>query len=458
MYRTALLLPDTGEDFIRTLKLTSIYAEQTNVLLFTDSRITSKAKQKFLLSGEELATIRTEIVRAAAKRVDAAWEKYKTEKRGKKCRKKNKAKREKLRDKEFQKIERVLQLLPHYNDHAREFLEFPQRYHEDLSLLEQEGILVPICQTSLAKGQMNITKGLVAFKDAMQLAKTTLTETLTDHDQNDLWGIFESCPPSCCDLLYEALATAATTPGAPDRAAEQLIEDMEERGGAAFVMWIIVLLITCHFGVITQWTITTWIPELQEVLDAICYSFARQDKSLSEHILARRSLEHRLGRLVLTEEVPDVTDLPFQEILNIRRRRQAEIEAFRDGLAEIAADVDPALDEREIQLALDTKLRTVVKPRVNDLNRSVGELQKQAMVKLFEPSPGLVSSTVVASIAYLTGPGPASSVAISGAAAVGAGELIKKLYQFLVKRPLDEKELLEANSWTLLYHLKKNCG
>ena len=183
---------------------------------------------------------------------------------------------------------------------------------------------------------------------------------------------------------------------------------------------------------------------------ARCTEFVQQGMpSVNELLTNRRVVRNRLGQMILREEVPNVADLPFDEILEIRSKRRSELLAFRQGINELAADVDPSLDSKELELELDTKIQKVFKVAVRDLRASISELRLESMRRLLHPTKELGAAVIPVVIALSAG------AEVQTTATVGAiGGLLAKLYEFTFGRAIAEKKVLQASSWSILFRLE----
>lgn len=194
----------------------------------------------------------------------------------------------------------------------------------------------------------------------------------------------------------------------------------------------------------------TWDGETQRVFESCC-GVLTSGTSNGNRLRAKRELvKNRLGEVILKDQVPDVSNLPIEEVLEIRRKREAELKSFRDGLRQLAADIGPTLDDHELVLSLDTKLHKVVRPALNNLRASISELQIEAYRRLYSPDNSLVAGGVTFAISSLAGM-PAGLPLNLGA----VGVLVSKLYDFTIGKHLKKKKLLVSSPWSVFFHLNK---
>ncbi len=107
-----------------------------------------------------------------------------------------------------------------------------------------------------------------------------------------------------------------------------------------------------YYSLITGSSVVTWVPHLQQCFELFSRQIMHGMDSINELLVNHESVTRQLGKLVLEEQVPNVADLPFEAILEIRRRRSPELAAFREGLRELSAEVDPSLDSKQLESAL----------------------------------------------------------------------------------------------------------
>ena len=100
----------------------------------------------------------------------------------------------------------------------------------------------------------------------------------------------------------------------------------------------------------------------------------------------RRSLGAAFKTKVALEgaRISDPRYLPLEEVVEIRNRRAAELEAFRGGLAQVVSQLDPALRGSELQMAMQDMVDGKVKPALRDLNAAIESLERQARRELWD--------------------------------------------------------------------------
>jgi hypothetical protein len=130
-----------------------------------------------------------------------------------------------------------------------------------------------------------------------------------------------------------------------------------------------------------------------------------------------------------------------------------ELDHFREGLRTIAAEINPFQDSRQLQLELDERLHSIIKPAMRDLSVSIGELQRKSYLKLFELNPTLATAaSSVVPVAFSAAAGaPVPVTLLVG----GLGLLLPRLYDFVFGTRFEQRSKLESSPWAILFHLDK---
>jgi hypothetical protein len=157
----------------------------------------------------------------------------------------------------------------------------------------------------------------------------------------------------------------------------------------------------------------------------------------------RREAEANMGNLILERHIPAVDDLPLEAVLEIRRERSSEVEAFQVGVAALAAKVDVSAPFVEAEREMLDLIVRKVDPALHDLSAAVASSRDRTLAKLGRPAH-YGASLVSASIAFAAG----APLNVSAAVAA-AGALVGTAIEGAVER----KNLRRASQWGLLYRL-----
>lgn len=429
MLDKTLIVPDSGPDFLKTLRMASLYSEEVHV--FTLTNIESATKLKKLVSSWNISISKLLESNPGLKKKFEA--------------------NPSLRGLIELKDDSNATDTPEY-----QFLQFSLDHADDLKLLSDNNILHSVTDAVFAKHLgsddliKSFTENATSFLGSV-LPSTQKVGELSDASQCLLAKLSASTPPSLASLLEFFIDIAIDI--AYDR--ELLTDDFVERVDAdrelisktAFGAY---LLAASYYSISEGISVITWNPEYAEALSQ-SHEMAWQGMPNENPDLAKLgAIGHRLGQLILEEEVPNVSGLPFEEILNIRRRRQPELEAFRVGLRQMAADIDPTQDRRSLELAINTKIARAVKPALRELNAAVSQLQLEAYKKLCPTAKEFEAAVIPAVLSLSLNPTSAAAATL-GAAGLAAF----KLYEFLLGTQFDKKKILASSPWSLIYRLQQ---
>jgi hypothetical protein len=190
--------------------------------------------------------------------------------------------------------------------------------------------------------------------------------------------------------------------------------------------------------------LSTWSEDFQEAAWAVRKILLRRARA-PVNVLDRRGVETRLGQVILETYLPTVEDLPLEEILEIRRRRSPELAAFRSGVREIAAQIDPAKPPKDLGLALHDIMSIKVDPAIRNLKAAMYSARLDALKKLGQSWESLAKITVPAALAFAAG----AHLDVAALAGV-AGAISSTLIDGVVER----KKLLHGSQWGVLVKLQ----
>jgi hypothetical protein len=159
----------------------------------------------------------------------------------------------------------------------------------------------------------------------------------------------------------------------------------------------------------------------------------------------RAPIAGRLAHTLIEWHLPRAEDLPVGELLEVRRRRSDELEAFRIGLAAVATELDLSQDEHAIELQIQDLVAKKINLAVRDLKVALEASRLDALKKVGQSWSSLAKATVPAALAYAAG-APldiSAALALLGAAAVPFFE-----------SAIDRKKLLNASQWSILFRLE----
>jgi hypothetical protein len=129
-----------------------------------------------------------------------------------------------------------------------------------------------------------------------------------------------------------------------------------------------------------------------------------------------------------------------------RTKALYELEAFRIGIAEVVAQIDPTLPPDRLALAMHDLISIKIEPSVQALKASLYSCRLEALRKIGRSSSSAAAATFPAVIAFAAGaPLDASLILSFLGAAAGAA----------LDATIESRKLAYASQWSLLLRLRK---
>jgi hypothetical protein len=364
-----LIFPDTGDEFLRTLRTAALYAGRAYCLTYVGvpdrNEKFGSIMRKFRLKGKHLG----EHQEYALKRLES-------------------------------------------------YGEFLRANNSELVTAKEAGVLLPMSHATLEGllGSMEVALG--QFRDL------SVNERMWAPLASKLARAADICPPSFFDM--ELLL-----PNLP-------VADFDLARQCLFLKYSLALMEMAEARALT---LTSWSPTFRRFIWDLHKLLGAPESAL------RLRSEARLGQVVFERRLPRVDDLPLEEILAIRERRNDELEAFRTGLAELAAMVDTSqthdLVERQIRDAVSTR----IDPAVRELRGAIAASRLDSLKRVLRRSWTVMAAkaTLPAVLSYL-GTG---RIELGAAAAAFSAVLLP-----LAEASLEKRKLLTKSPWSLLLRLK----
>ena len=386
-----LLFPDTGEDFIRALRAAVLYSEQVNLYTITDPRL---AEPILLGYDEAVRQLGNGVFRAT----------------------------------EHPRMRRVL-----------EYCRFIKDNQATFTLLTEAGVL--------QSRELLTDSGKKAFDVATashKKAQLKLNNLLQNKDDKQISGLFTSLqtasislPPLSTDVACILNCLIAGNTDMPEFwETETEIDRLAST--AIYLMYIAVNAEA--LGTLCS----TWQPSLRNALWALRNFVSTEE--VKDHVHTRNKITDVVARTVLERSLPRADDLPFEELLHMRERRGAELEAFRIGIAEVVAQIDPTLPPDRLALAMHDLISIKIEPSVQALKASLYSCRLEALRKIGRSSSSAAAATFPAVIAFAAGaPLDASLILSFLGAAAGAA----------LDATIESRKLAYASQWSLLLRLRK---
>lgn len=355
-----LLFPDTGPDFIRSLRTAVLYSKRVHVLTFLDPR-------------------------AAEKMTDA--------------------------------IGRATEGYPVWIRRIAEYFKFVQQNQKDLLALKDADILVPL--DSYTNGEEKQLRGKAADSIRPELERLIAEGKDSVFDSRTtafFMRAFEACAPSYCDLLNFTLAMRFQEAARPDAIS---LFNKEIVYSICFIPYLLMLAVVAEKR---GAGLMSWSHEVQDALWTLREQFAEGNFGYLSKIQLRRSAESALGHVIVEKHIPMAEDLPFEEILKIRDSRADELEAFRAALAELATRVDLTQWRTERELQIHDLIASRVDPALRDLRASIKASRLDVLGRIGHSWGALAGATIPAVVSCALGaPLPVSAVMAALGPVVVAG-------------------------------------
>ena len=426
MHDNVLILAESGPDFMRTVKLAALYADRVHVYCPTDAdnlqSIATAAKQ-IHPSPERILKIMDE---AAAKNdsIEADVVASPT-----------------FRQDLTEAIRELTGGLP-----LTHYLEACNGNRADLESFKREGIVVSIVDNAyphLPKQGDPWPAFLIALQALAEGASKPQIEKLKAKARflRDFTARGDSA-----SALFDSILTFIAY-GSPDKkeyaAAKRKLQIEGLRRSVAGGVYF---LICSYYASQNQCVGVTSDSKTQECFEKFCDTLYAGRKDSNSYITRREQVRARIGRQVLEDQVPDVSRLPFDVILELRRKRKGELKFFRDSLSKLASEIDPDLQGAKLTAGVDHLIQTEIKPALNQLNASLRTVEDQRRRKLLSPESDLVTFAVSSLIGVQIG-----LPLYAGALAVAASKVVDYTYG----SKTEKNAVLRSNPWSVLFYLNQ---
>ena len=353
----------------------------------------------------------------------------------------------------LEKLSALLNRFPGSQSTISEYSQFITTTGQELALFESEGILRPVGYTALTSMMTDATlRGQIL--DEIGGAVEQLTEGASaaiESVRPDVDHVRNACPASLFHLveqLLPALSAFMSMTGQPKKEMSTLYSILgdEDLSNALFMTYVLLLL---YFSEQKGLTVTTWIPEFQNLIWKL--SGAMQDSSKLGRAERRQIATRSLGTLVIERHLPRVDDLPAEEILAIRDRYSSELTAFQIGLAEAATEIDLSRSFEELSPQLNDLVARQIDPAVEDLRAALKIARLNALKKLFSANWEKLAGMFVGFGFAATAGTPTQDTVASGL----VGTAVASLLSWRAESEIEQSKALAASRWSILIRLEE---
>jgi hypothetical protein len=337
------------------------------------------------------------------------------------------------------------------NKKLLQHLRFLDGAHETLALLVRERVLV-------LPGEI-LQESLSSFARELTVSPQTALLTEEHFEGGDRLKRFgRCCPLNFIEWLYQLslwtfglaaglkrlnIATPFDAPDVVEHAHKfNALVDAVPEWARPLAYLTMLMVVAEHRGIVP----VSWSPVFSDSLRAVRLAFS---ECLPGDVLStRHTVQARLAQVVLARHLPAVDDLPFEEVLEIRRQRHAELEAFRAAIRTLSASVDPTEPSDTLALDLDDIVATQVDPALRDLQNAMYSNRLEALKTISKSWESLAKALVPFSVAHAaSAPLDIQAVAavVGGLAAMGP----------LIAAEIERHRLVHCSQWSLIFHLRK---
>ncbi len=156
-------------------------------------------------------------------------------------------------------------------------------------------------------------------------------------------------------------------------------------------------------------------------------------------------IETALAHTVLERYVMRVDDLPFEMIIELRRKCAPELDRFRHGIQQVAAEVDIDQAPEKMGLQLQDVVSRRIDPAVQALEAAMTSARLDLLKNLSRKDSGIVG-----------GMGFAIAVAAGAPFDIGAAlGAVAATIPPLISMAVDREKALRASNWAILFRLNR---
>jgi hypothetical protein len=419
MYDQVVILPDGGIEFMRTVRLAALYADKVHVYAPT-AKLTIEGLYDFQRHLKEADVLSGNWLGLEQSKDTTLNQNFKIRERVKRSRK---------------------------LDELSGFLRTSVANQSELEILSREEVVESVIENALRPLlTMNKDKAIGAVQEFRDFLESVQLNSI---DAPDSFLNGSSIQSSFCGLivvLAEVLfALSEESNFISEGEANEILAHWEAISGTA----VGIVFLACNYYANKQGCAgITWNGQAQKLFDDCGAALVGND-FVDSLVRKTEALKNRLGEAIIRDQVPDVSNLPVEEILEIRRKREPELSAFRNKLRELAANIDPDIADAKAAQAINAKIHTVVRPSLDDLKASVEQSRLEAYRRLLSPTDAINKAVVPFAISALSGLPLGSEISLSA-----AGLLAAKLYDFTVGQQIQNKKIMVASPWSILLDLK----
>lgn len=181
---------------------------------------------------------------------------------------------------------------------------------------------------------------------------------------------------------------------------------------------------------------------------------ALNGSSLTSSLKRKRSAESvdkKFASQIISNSVPAVNNLSFEDVVELRRLRFPEIKNLRVEIDRLAQDVDFSENEVKVRKRVNELTKTIINPALADLRSSISNHRRIRDAQKRNPDKLIVGATVTF-IASLFGE---FSWLTTGSIGTGVASLTKKVYDDYVLSKIHEDTKFNSSRFSILLRIEE---
>ena len=317
---------------------------------------------------------------------------------------------------------------------ASDYCRYAIEAADDIEVLRSEGIISEPTFVADDSTRTHSDRLIVLLRDEFDSYGADLMEL-----REELQNALIASPPNLFDFLYILAGGGKNLP-------EHL--ELFDKGG-----WV---WLAAYLGFVAALTesrgevATTCTPELMALLPKVRHMFSSPKRQGIQGLVERRrAINKRLMLRVFDRYLPTCENLSMHEILNLRRKRRAELEALHVALVSIATEINIHATEEEIELQVADLTARKVDPGVRDLEAVLKESKLEAIKKIGKSSESAIGAGVSVVLNLLLGAG----VDVSAASALLGGALVP-----VATEAVERAKIRTKSPWSVLLRFRSLAG
>ncbi len=154
--------------------------------------------------------------------------------------------------------------------------------------------------------------------------------------------------------------------------------------------------------------------------------------------------ENIVAQEILNRHLPTLDNYEFDEIIELRRKRKDELEAFKVGVAEAVAKIEVSKNILDVWEQVQSIISRDVDPAILNLKASLKNQRLDTISKTYRATSKMIRNSFTISISYYLGC-PLELVAI-----LSILGLLKHIGPMFIDDIVEREKILNGSRWSLL--------